>query len=422
LGGWPFFAEGEMPPRTTSQWYEDGLAMIGSGFFDSAVECFDWVLQAEPGNVEAWMLKATSFSGLESYEEAIECLDAALGIDPLNVQAWTDKASCLTKLGREDEAAECAREANRIAGGHVAGPMITREPIARIYTVANGLASDTIRSLAADQREAWFAYGSDLGVTRVILNVRRFQTYTREEGLISNKVECIVLTEDAAWLGTDQGLSRFDRETEQWTHFTEENGLKARAVYDIVPDEQLVWLGTDAGLVVLDTRTRMSVVCRGSPEPQQIDCLLGDGDLLWCGANHEHAVVSVFDKQAETFERLGVGAWVQRMQLYPRGGAPKLWVARRDGITVVDRTTYETEEIPVAAMLVTDLAVGVQSLLLGTDQGLAIVDLDDGAGSDVVVTSTEIGRGLPVTALCCASGTEWIAVEGDGVLCLSYYS
>jgi hypothetical protein len=422
LRGWPFFAEGAMPPRTTSQWYEDGLAMIESGFFDSAVECFDRVLQAEPGNVEAWMLKATSLSGLETYQEAVECLDAVLDIDPLNVQAWTDKASCLTKLGREDEAAECEREANRIAGGDVAAPMVLQEPIARIYGVANGLASDTIRCLAADEREAWFAYGSDLGVTRVILRARRFETYTREEGLISNEVQCIVLTREAAWLGTDQGLSRFDRETEQWTHFTEENGLKARAVYDIVPDEQLVWLGTDAGLVVLETSTGMSVVCRGSPEPQQIDCLLGDGDLVWCGAYHERAVVSVFDKQAETFERLGAGAWVQRMLLYPRGGAPKLWVARRDGITVVDRTTHDTKEIPVPATLVTDMAVGVQSLLLGTDQGLAVVELEEGGGSDAVITSTEIGRGLPVTALCCASGSEWIAVEGDGVLCLSYYS
>jgi hypothetical protein len=411
-----------MPPRTTSQWYEDGLAMIDSGFFDSAVECFDQVLQAEPGNVEAWMLKATSLSGLESYEEALGCLDAALDIDPLNVQAWTDKASCLTELGREDEADECERQAHRIAAGEVAAPEILREPVARIYGVANGLASDTVRSLAADKREAWFAYGSDLGITRVILNVRRFETYTREQGLLSNEVECIVLTREAAWLGTDQGLSRFDRETEQWTHFTEENGLKAHAVYDIVPDEQLVWLGTDVGLVVLDTGTGMSVVCRGNSGPRQIDRLLGDGDLVWCGSNREHGVISVFDKQVETFENLGAGAWVQRMQLYPQRSASKLWIARRDGITVVDRRTRDREEIPVAAMLVTDMAVGVQSLLLGTDQGLAVVDLQQGAGSDVVVTSTEIGRGLPVTALCCVSGTEWIAVDGDGVLCLSYYS
>lgn len=60
--------------------------------------------------------------------------------------------------------------------------------------------------------------------------------------------------------------------------------------------------------------------------------------------------------------------------------------------------------------------------MLGTDQGLATVGLEASAGRGVAVTSTEIGRGLPVTALYCAKGTEWIAVEGDGVLCLSYYS
>lgn len=420
--GWPFFAEGEMPARTTSQWYEDGLSMLDSGFFDSAVECFERVLQAEPGNIEAWILRASAFSRLESFEEAIECLDAALQIDPQNVQAWRDKASCLTKLGREEEAAECERQADRIAGGGVAVPAMREEPIARIYSLANGLASDTVRSLAADEREAWFAYGSDLGVTRVTLRDRRFETYTGREGLAGNEVRCIVLTEDAAWLGTDLGLSRFDRETEQWTQFTEETGLRARIVNDIVPDEQLVWLGTDSGLVVLDTTTGRSVVCRGGPDPLQIDRLLSDGDRIWCGSDHERARISVFDKQAETFERLDVGASVRSMRLYRHGGTQKLWVATRGGITVVDRTTHQTEEIALPEQQITDMAIGVQGLLLGTAHGLATVEFEGGSGTSVSVTNTEIGRGHSVTALFCGSGTEWIAIEGDGVLCLSYYS
>jgi hypothetical protein len=411
-----------MPARTTTQWYEDGLSLMESGFFDSVIECADRILETEPGNVDAWILKARALSGLDNYEEAIESLDAALEIERLSVEAWREKASCLTKLGREAEAADCEREADRIAGVGVTAPALRQEPIARIYSLANGLASDTVRSLAADEKEAWFAYGSDLGVTRVTFNDRRFQPYTRHEGLVSNDVKCVVLTPKAAWLGMDLGLSRFDRETEEWTHWTEETGLKARVVSDIVPEEQLVWLGTDEGLVVLDTATGRSVVCRGGPDPLQIDCLLSDGDRIWCGANGESAGISVFDRQSETFEKLNVGAWVQGMRLYPRGGTEKLWVARRDGLAVLDRTTYEAEEIPLPDMVVTTITVGVQNLLLGTAHGLAIVEAEEGPGDSVVVTSTEIGRGQSVTALCSASGNEWIAVEGDGVLCLSYYS
>jgi ligand-binding sensor domain-containing protein len=411
-----------MPERTSTQWYEDGLTLMESGFFDSVIECSDRVLQAEPGNAAAWMLKARALSGLDSYEEAIECLDAALDIDRLNVEAWREKASCLTKLGRDAEAADCEREAERIAGGGAAAPTLRKEPIARIYSLVNGLASDTVRYVAADEREAWFAYGSNLGVTRVTFHDRRFEAYTRREGLVSNEVKCVVLTPQAAWLGTDLGLSRFDRETEQWTHWTAETGLKARLVSDIVPEEQLVWLGTDEGLVVLDTATGRSVVCQGGPDPLQIDCLLSDGDRMWCGANGDSAGISLFDRRSETFEKLNVGARVQAMRLYPRGGAVKLWVARRDGLVVLDRTTYETEEIPLPEMVVTAMTVGVQSLLLGTARGLAIVEAEEGPGGNVAVTNTEIGRGQPVTALCSARGNEWIAVEGDGVLCLSYYS
>ena len=407
-----------MPARTMAEWYQDGLELLDSGFYDSAVECFDSVLQSEPGNAEAWILKATALSGLENFDEALDCLDQALGIDPLNVEAWKQKASWLTRLGREDEAAQCELEVERITGGEV---VVSRgEPSARIYGVTNGLASDTVEVIAADQREAWFAYEGGLGATRLVFQGQHLQTYTQTEGLISSVISCIVLTEAAAWLGTDKGLSRFDRETQDWRHFTEETGLQARAVNDVVADDKLLWLGTDSGLLVLDPTSGRSAVCEGGPEPMRIDCLLGDGNRLWCGANEEGGGMSVFDKQAETFQRLGAGHWVQGMGLFPRGAAQKLWVATKDGITIVDRTTYETDEVPLPTTLLTGMAVGVFDLLLGTGEGLATVDFEQTPSRDVEVTQTDIGRGQRVTALCATQSKEWIAIEGEGVLCLTY--
>ena len=403
--------------RTTSQWYDDGLTLLDSGFLESAVECFDRVLQAEPRDAKAWALKARALSGMESYEEAVECLDAALELDPLDAQAWSEKASCLTRLGREDEAARCEREAQRSLEGQETVSTARTEPVASIYGVANGLVSDTVSIIAADEKEAWFAYKPDQGVTRLTLNDRRVQSYVQGVGLTSSGVRCIVLAQEAVWLGTDQGLSRFDRGTESWTHFNEETGLNARIVNDVVADSELLWLGTGSGLLVMDSTTGKSVACPGGPDPREIDHLVGDGDRIWCGANHERAGLSVFDKSTETFESLDVGPWVQGMQLFPLGDTQELWVARRDGITIVDRTTCDTREIPLPAMVVTGMAIGGNHLMVGTDQGLTVVEVQEG---QVLVKESEIGLDQRVTAVCATRSREWVAIEGQGVLCLIY--
>lgn len=403
--------------RTTAHWYDDGLTLLDSGFFESAVECFDRVLQAEPRDAKAWALKARALSGMESYEAAIECLDAALELDPLDAQAWSEKASCLTRLGREDEAAQCEREAQRILDGGEIVSIARTEPVASIYGVANGLASDTVSIIAADEKEAWFAYKPDQGVTRLTLSDRRVQGYVQGEGLTSNAVRCIVLAQDAVWLGTDQGLSRFDRGTESWAHFNEETGLDARIVNDVVASADLLWLGTDSGLFVLDPTTGRSVACPGGPDPKVIDHLVGDGDRIWCGANHERAGLSVFDTSSETFESLEVGPWVQGMQLFPPDDTEALWVARRDGFTIVDRTTRDTQEIPLPAMVVTGIATSLNQLMVGTDQGLAAVEVEEG---QVVVKEIEVGLGHRVTAVCATRSREWVATEDQGVLCLTY--
>ena len=149
----------------------------------------------------------------------------------------------------------------------------------------------------------------------------------------------------------------------------------------------------------------------------EIDYLVGDGNVIWCGSSRETGGLWVFDKRAETFIRLDVGPGVQGMQLFPRGDSHKLWVARGDGITIVDRATHNTEVIPLQSMVVTDIAAGVNNLLLGTDRGLAIVDCGE---DQVLVTMSSAAGGQHMRALCGTRTREWMALDGQGVLCLDY--
>jgi len=409
--------------RTTAQWYEDGLSLLDSGFFDSALECFDEVLQVEAEHARAWGLKATALAGMGRYEEAVECFDRALEIDPRNKQAWKGKALCLTRLGREEEAARCQAEARRIPEGvEVPGPSV-REPVSTLYSVANGLVSTAVRRLAADEEEAWFVYGKDGGATRLILKDQHLRTYTQDDGLTSNAVRCVALGEKNVWLGTERGLSRFDRETQGWTAYTSETGLQVERINDLAIDGELLWLGTDSGLLVLNTMRGRSVLCKGGPDPVQVDCLLADGHRIWCGADQEDGGLSVFDKRTGTFQRLDVGPFVRGLQLFPLNGEKRTWVAKQRGITIIDRTTYEREEVSLPTMLVTGIAVGVKNLLVSTARGLATVDVQKSETErEVVVRRTEVGRGKYVSAVCASRTQEWLGIEGEGVLCLSYSS
>lgn len=412
-----------MMERTKAQWYEDGLSLLDSGFFDSALECFDQVLRAEPRHAKAWVLKATALVGMESCEEAIECFDRALEIDPLNVQAWRGKALSLTRLGREVEAAQCQAEGDRIAEGGEVPVSAVAEPVPTLYSVDNGLSSNTVRGLAAGEEEAWFVYGKDGGATRLTLRDQRLSTYTQDDGLTSNAVRCVALGERDVWLGTDRGLSRFDRETGNWAGHTPETGLKAGLINDLAIDGELLWLGTDSGLMVLDMMTGTSVLCEGGPDPIQVDCLLADGRRVWCGASREGGGLSVFDKQTAAFQKVDARPFVRGLQLFPLGRKETIWVARQEGITIIDGTTYELEEISLPAMLVTGVAVGVNKLLVSTARGLAVVDVQEwGTEGTVVVKRTETGRGKYVSAVCASRTQEWIGIEGEGVLCLSYSS
>jgi len=406
-----------MPRKTTAQWYQDGLSLLDAGFFDSAVECFDRVLQDQPGNAKVWMLKATALSRAEQYEQALECLDKTLEISPQDGQAWQMKALCLSRLGRESEASDCQQRAWSAAEDTGYAPGGDREPATRAYRTEHGLLSDDVSIVAADEEEAWFAYEDAEGVTRLTLSDMRFQSYSENDGLVSNDVRCIHLTEKDAWVGTDRGVSHLSRETLRWTNHTQESGLRARAVNGVATDEELLWLATDSGLVVLDSQSGRSVICRGGPDPAEIDHLLGDGNLIWCGSSRETGGLWVFDKKAETFTGLDIGAGVRGMQLFPRGDSIQLWVARGDSITVVDRTTHNTEVFPLHSMLVTDIAAGVNSLLLATDRGLAIVDSRE---NQVSVSMASAASGQHVRAMCGTRTREWMALGGQGVLCLDY--
>lgn len=412
-----------MAPKTTAEWYDDGLSMLNSGFFDSAIQCFDEVLRAEPLNAKAWALKGTALIGMNSHDEALACLDKALDLDPENAQARRGQTLCLTELAREEAPTRPQPETEEITESAEVPTPLPKEPVSRLYSVADGLVVDAVHGMAADEEEAWFVYGQYGGATRLTLWNQQLLTYTTDDGLISDAVRCVLLNGNDVWLGADRGLSRFDREAEEWTGYSRESGLKAEVINGLAIQGELLWLGTDSGLVVLDVTTGRSVLCPGGPDPQEVDCVLVDGRLIWCGASRKGGGLSVFDSRAETFRRLDVAVPVHGLQLFPRRANQRLWLATKDGTAIVDRATYEVEQIPLSDVVVTGIAVGVKGLLVSTVRGLTIVVVaEEDPEREVTVERSDIGWGQHISAVCASRTTEWIAIQGQGVVCLVYPS
>ena len=75
-----------------------------------------------------------------------------------------------------------------------------------------------------------------------------WKTYTAADGLPSNKVFCVLGTDDAVWAGTDHGLARYRDGV--WRAFTPKDGLAHDAVLCLAEDPVTgdLWIGTMGGL------------------------------------------------------------------------------------------------------------------------------------------------------------------------------
>jgi len=75
-----------------------------------------------------------------------------------------------------------------------------------------------------------------------------WKSYTKKDGLPSDKIYAVRVDEDRLWVGTSQGLALL--EDGKWTVYTEEDGLAHRGVLaiDVSPITGDVWVATMSGL------------------------------------------------------------------------------------------------------------------------------------------------------------------------------
>ncbi len=113
------------------------------------------------------------------------------------------------------------------------------------FTIENGLISNKVNDVSFDVDETiWI--GTESGVTHITENTA--VSYTKQDGLVDNNVNCLATDSSGnKWFGTNSGISVYNNE--EWTTYTtSEEKITSNKITDIDIDKNgTVWITTDNG-------------------------------------------------------------------------------------------------------------------------------------------------------------------------------
>jgi signal transduction histidine kinase/ligand-binding sensor domain-containing protein len=245
--------------------------------------------------------------------------------------------------------------------------------VARVFTTADGLADDFVRSLYVERRStldpAARAAGASGDSSTLWIGTRhglsqyangRFTTWTALDGLGSDLVGAI--TQDAQgtlWIGTLGGLSEF--RDGKFRNFTTKDGMSSNVVTSLYADQdQTLWIGTnDGGLNRMRGGRVTSMHVAALPE--RVTGILEDGaGYLWLSSSsgvyrvsREGLNLAVDGGPSPEVMRFGVADGM-RISEGSSGGHPaalrladgELWFATLKGIARVDPGHMPVNRVP----------------------------------------------------------------------------
>ena len=275
------------------------------------------------------------------------------------------------------------------------------------YGAAQGLPSDRVRAVAADNREVWAATPRGLG--RMDRNSRRWETFGAPDPLPSANVygvsvddrytwvataggavrydklakrwEQVKLPGDeqacfdvisvgrTVWFATDQGLARFDRSTQQWRRVGPAEGLDVGRVTELSQQGENIWLFAERGLARYDLRAEAVTTygeAEGLPSPLITAFATVEG-LIWIGTDRG---LVVYNPSSDAISPFLYGKGMPGGRVVGiEAATPYIWVATDEGLGrfntmtgVWDQKRAEDGLAP-ATLVGTAMAGGVLALL-----------------------------------------------------------
>jgi hypothetical protein len=168
-----------------------------------------------------------------------------------------------------------------------------------VYRMERRLPCDHIRAIAAGQDAAWFGGwtylpGEDEGLTRYDRKTGEFRLFRDAEGVLAEEINALALHRGKVLVGADtwkfsRGLSVFVPGQRRWNSYTRRDGLPHDRVLDIQVRGDDVWLACRSGLAVWDTRRKSfrAVDVPGGGSRNFMISILATPHAVWVN-NFEH--------------------------------------------------------------------------------------------------------------------------------------
>ena len=174
----------------------------------------------------------------------------------------------------------------------------------KTFKKKDGLASDTVFTIAVDGNYVWF--GTDKGLNRYDKQLDSWALRSKKDGLSTNTVKSIAIETEYVWIGTQPdkkmnnewdheegkgkpgaGVNRYHRSTDSWNSYSKSDGLVDDKLTTIAVGEDEVWLGTINDGISVYSKTDQTFVKSYTKtdvlSSNKIEAIAVDGSQIWIG-------------------------------------------------------------------------------------------------------------------------------------------
>ncbi|OGF45044.1 MAG: hypothetical protein A2231_00595 [Candidatus Firestonebacteria bacterium RIFOXYA2_FULL_40_8] len=169
----------------------------------------------------------------------------------------------------------------------------------KVFTVKDGLASNSIKAIAVDNDNVWF--GTKNGLSRMIKKSGVFKSFTTYDGLPSNEITTLAVANSNVWIGTNFGACVYNVDSDRFRSFTIKEGLISNKITSILPGADEVWIGTDNGISVYNKSvgTFTNYTDADGLNKKTVTSIISDGSQILVGTYG--AAINVFNRMKKTW-------------------------------------------------------------------------------------------------------------------------
>jgi len=106
-------------PGNVEAWHRKGDIFAKSDRWGGAIQCYNEAIKHDPGRDDIWMAMSEIYVNHEKYMDASKCLDEVLKINIWNIDAWYLQGMVFSKIGRWGAAIQCLNKALSINPSHI---------------------------------------------------------------------------------------------------------------------------------------------------------------------------------------------------------------------------------------------------------------------------------------------------------------